>query len=55
LNQLSLLRYAASFWYQHVRGDEPLFSRIYSFVLQLFVSRDYAFRNCITIHDPDQS
>ena len=54
LNELPLLRYAAEYWYQHVKEDEPCFSQIRSFVLQLFVSRDYAFRNCLKIHDPER-
>jgi ankyrin repeat domain-containing protein 50 len=54
LIELPLFRYAASYWYEYVKKDEPLFSRTHSFMLQLFVSRDYTFRNCITIHNPDQ-
>jgi len=54
LNELPLLRYAAEYWYQHIKEDEPSFSQIHSFVLQLFSSRDYAFRNWVIIHHPDQ-
>ncbi len=54
LNELPLLRYAAEYWYQHVKEDEPYFSQIRSFMLQLFDNRDYTFRNCMTIYDPDR-
>jgi ankyrin repeat protein len=53
LKELPLLRYAARYWYKHVKGDDPLFPQIHSFVLQLFENRSYAFRNWIQIHDPD--
>jgi hypothetical protein len=53
-NELPLLRYAARYWYQHVKGDESLFCQLQPLVIRLFENRDHAFRNWIVMHNPDQ-